>query len=81
MQRQKLWPSATASGGKEKMLSLGPFPGVSMAMARAKRDDARKLLLAGTDPSLQRKVDKIAAAQAAENTFALSPPTSREHEE
>ena len=37
--------------GKENMLALGSFPEVSLAAARTKRDDAKKLLAAGTDPS------------------------------
>lgn len=51
------------------MLSLGSFPEVSLARAREKRDAARKLLAEGKDPSQQRKLDKIAAATAANNTF------------
>jgi Arm DNA-binding domain len=51
------------------MLSLGAFPEVSLASARTKRDDARKLLAEGIDPSQQKKLDKIAAATAANNTF------------
>ena len=51
------------------MLALGSFPEVSLAAARTKRDDAKKLLASGIDPSTQRKLDKIAAAVAAANTF------------
>jgi len=55
--------------GKQKMLGLGSFPETSLASARAKRDDARKLLAQGIDPSQQRKLDKVAAATAANNLF------------
>jgi len=65
----KLWRFRYRFGGKENMLALGAFPEVSLAAARTKRDDARKLLSAGTDPSAQRKLDKVAAAVAAANTF------------
>ena len=51
------------------MLSLGRYPEVPLASARAKRDDARKLVAAGTDPSQQRTLDRIAAAAIARNTF------------
>jgi integrase len=51
------------------MLSLGTYPEVSLADARAKRDDARKLLHDGVDPSQQRKDAKAALAVAANNTF------------
>jgi integrase len=65
----KLWRLRYRFGGKQNMLSLGPFPEVSLATARSKRDDARKLLVQGIDPSQQRKLDKITAATAANNTF------------
>ena len=41
--------------GKEKRLSLGVFPDVSLSEARVKRDAARKLVAAGADPSDDRK--------------------------
>jgi integrase len=65
----KLWRFRYQFDRKEKMLSLGAFPEVSLASARTKRDDARKLVAEGKDPSLQKKLDKIAAATAANNTF------------
>jgi len=65
----KLWRLRYRFGGKQNMLSLGAFPEVPLASARAKRDDARKLVAAGTDPSQQKKQDKIAAELSAENTF------------
>ena len=42
--------------GKEKLLSFGTYPEVSLKDARGKRDEARKLLAAGVDPSENRKV-------------------------
>lgn len=65
----KLWRFRYQFGGKEKMLSLGAYPEVSLAEARDARDAARKLLASGIDPSQQRKLDKIAATTAAANTF------------
>jgi integrase len=67
----KLWRFRYRFGGKENMLSLGTFPEVSIADARAKRDDARKLLAKGENPSQQRKLDKITATTAANNTFGV----------
>jgi integrase len=55
--------------GKEKLLSFGSYPSTVLAEARAQRDDAKKLLERGADPSLRRKLDKIAAKNAANNTF------------
>ncbi|WP_328805480.1 phage integrase central domain-containing protein [Sphingomonas albertensis] len=41
--------------GKEKLLVLGSYPDVSLALAREHRDAASRLLKAGTDPSVDRK--------------------------
>ena len=46
--------------GKEKRLSLGVYPAVSLSDARRRRDEARVLVAAGTDPSEERKADKQA---------------------
>jgi integrase len=65
----KLWRFRYRFGGRANMLTFGAFPTVSLAAARSKRDDARKLLSDGADPSAKRKLDKIAAATTAQNTF------------
>ena len=64
----KLWRFAYRFGGKQKQLALGAHPAVTLAEARERRDAARKLLANGTDPGLQRRLEKIAAA-AGGNTF------------
>jgi hypothetical protein len=65
----KLWRFRYRFGGRANMLTFGAFPTVSLATARSKREDARKLLANGTDPSVKRKLDRIAAATTAQNTF------------
>ena len=45
------WRFAYRYGGKRKLLSLGVFPDVSLVDARERRDEARKLLASGVDPS------------------------------
>ena len=55
--------------GREKLLSLGTYPILSLADARIKRDEARKLLADGVDPSVQKKLDQIDAATKARMTF------------
>jgi hypothetical protein len=65
----KLWRFRYQFGGKEKMLSLGSFPEVSLASAREKRSEARKLVAEGRDPSQKKREDKLAAAVASRNTF------------
>lgn len=56
---------------KEKMRSLGKFPAVGLAEAKAARDDARKLLARGTDPGQKRRDDKAATLMAQENSFRV----------
>src|SRR5205807_10170071 len=48
--------------GKEKRLSLGVYPDVSLKDARDRRDASRKLLADGIDPSENRKAMKSARA-------------------
>jgi integrase len=55
--------------GKQKTSALGVWPEVELADARAKRDEARRLLAKGIDPAAQAKLDKITASVAAANTF------------
>ncbi|MFM7255925.1 MAG: tyrosine-type recombinase/integrase, partial [Betaproteobacteria bacterium] len=56
------WRWKYRAGGKEKRLSLGVYPDVSLREARLKRDEARKVLAAGSDPGEERKQAKRAAA-------------------
>lgn len=65
----KLWRLKYRFAGKEKLLSFGPYPVTTLVEARRKRDEAKRLLANGTDPSAQKRQDKIAAGTAARNTF------------
>jgi integrase len=51
----KLWRLAYRFGGKQKTLAFGVYPTVSLADARSRRDEAKKLLARSIDPSVQRK--------------------------
>jgi len=55
--------------GNERMLSLGTYPDVSLSAARQKRDEAKKLLAEGVDPSLHKQRTKYENAAAADLTF------------
>ncbi|MFC6486819.1 tyrosine-type recombinase/integrase [Nitratireductor sp. GCM10026969] len=57
----KLWRFRYEFGGKEKVLSIGAYPGVSLADARKARDEAKEALKTGRDPSVQKKLAKHAA--------------------
>lgn len=63
------WRFRYRFGDKEKMLSLGTYPDVSLKAAREAREDARKLLNRGIDPSVARQQEKQAKAEAGANTF------------
>ena len=52
--------------GREKLLSLGIYPDVSLKTARERRDDARKLIADGIDPSRKRRAAKRAVADTFE---------------
>lgn len=67
----KLWRMKYRFLGKERLLSFGAFPLFSITEARAKRDEAKKLLATGVDPSVKKKLDRIAAETGARNTFSL----------
>lgn len=67
----KLWRLAYRFGGKQKTLALGGYPAVSLAEARRERDEAKKLLAQGLDPSVQRKVEKQVGKTASESTFRI----------
>lgn len=55
--------------GREKLLSIGVYPDVSLAVARQKRDEARRSLAAGDDPGAIKKAEKQARKIATANTF------------
>ncbi|QDX26112.1 tyrosine-type recombinase/integrase [Sphingomonas suaedae] len=55
--------------GKQKTLAFGVWPETGLAEARAERDAARKVLARGDDPAERIKLDRIAAAVAASNSF------------
>lgn len=54
----KWWRFRYNFEGKPKLLSLGVYPDVSLAQARKRCEDARKLVADGVDPSAKRKSDK-----------------------
>jgi len=58
----RYWRQAYRFAGKQKLLALGVYPDTSLRQAREKRDAARKLIAAGTDPAEQRKGEKLATS-------------------
>lgn len=67
----KLWQLRYRYLEKENILSFGKYPLVSLLDAREKRDEAKRLLIAGINPSTKRKEEKILAITEARTTFRL----------
>ncbi len=67
----KWWRFRYRFAGKYKSLSMGVYPDVSLAKARERREEARKLLADGIDPSENRKAQKSAKADRAANSFEV----------
>ena len=65
----KLWHLRYRIEGKERTASLGKYPEVSLAEAREKRDQMRKLVANGIDPVQSQKADKEAKKLAQTNSF------------
>ncbi len=65
----KYWNLKYRVSGKEKKLSFGVYPDISLADARAKREEARKVIASGDDPSEVKKLEKMAKKISIENTF------------
>ena len=55
----KWWRFKYRFGGKEKLLSFGTYPQVSLKDARDDRDNAKKLLRNHIDPAIERKAGKV----------------------
>ena len=66
---RKYWRLRYWQGGKEKSLSMGVYPSVSLKEARAKRDEQRKLLDANLDPSAERKAASLRKKLSVANSF------------
>ena len=65
----KGWRFRYRFDGKPKMLSLGTYPDIPLTEARLKRDEAKKLVVAGINPSDVRKREKLAREEERGNTF------------
>lgn len=67
----RLWRLKFRFRGIEKKLALGQYPEVSLKEARAKRDEARRLLASGVDPAAAKRHAAIEATISAATTFKL----------
>ncbi len=67
----KWWRLKYRYNGKEKRLSLGVYPDVSLKMARERRDEMRKLLANDVDPSSNRQAVKASRSDEQANSFEV----------
>ena len=67
----RLWRMNYRFAGKQKTLSYGPYPQVTLSEVRTKHQDARKLLSKGTDPAVQAMLEKLTRTVSNNNTFGL----------
>ncbi len=64
------WRLRYRFAGKQKGLSLGVYPDVSLKQARAQQDMFRSMLANGTDPSEHRKAERQADREAKDREAA-----------
>ncbi len=62
----RLWRFRYRLGGVEKLLTLGAYPDVPLRRAREKREDARKLVADGIDPSAKRQAERATQVETFE---------------
>lgn len=67
----KFWRLAYRYAGKQKTLALGVYPTISLAVARERREEARKLLANNVDPSDTKKAQKDAIQAKEVNSFEI----------
>lgn len=58
----RLWRFKYIFEGREKLISVGRYPDVPLKLARDRRDDARRKVAAGIDPSAERQASRAAHA-------------------
>ena len=68
----KLWRFKYRFGGKYKLLALGVYPEISLLDARQKRDEVRRQLAKGIDPSAIRKAQKQAKTEETETVEVIA---------
>lgn len=65
----KYWRYRYRYAGKPTMLTLGEYPAMRLADARAARDKARALLRGGANPVQVAQAERLALVEGTQNTF------------
>ena len=76
----KLWQHKYRFLGKERLISYGRYPEVSLVQARGKRDATRQTLLDGKDPAVVKRIEQVERETKARNTFGLIAAEYLEHQ-
>lgn len=75
----KYWRLKYRVAGKEKLLAVGVYPSVTLADARVRREDAKRVLAAGGDPGQEKLEEKRAKVMAVTNSFEKLAREWHEH--
>ncbi len=75
----RYWRMKYRYAGKEKLLSIGVYPDVTLAEARDKRTQAKRILAAGDEPSEVKQAEREAKNLAVNNSFELLALEWHEH--
>lgn len=67
----KIWNLAYRFAGKQKKLTIGHYPEISLQLARQRRQEAKAMLQKEIDPSEHKQRVKLIKAEANAHTFAL----------
>ena len=67
----KIWHFRYYWAGKQKRMSFGSYPQLGLRDARTKRDEARALIAQGTNPSEQRKQQRLAVRISSDHAFEV----------
>lgn len=65
----RLWRMAYRFNGKQKLLSFGAYPALSLADARVRRETAKRHIANGLDPAVQKRIEEAAALDEDRKTF------------
>lgn len=76
----RYWRLRYRFNGKQKTLAIGVYPDVSLKQAREAREEARKLISQGTDPSEVKKIQKAKNLLNDSNTFSCLAREWWEHQ-
>ena len=67
----KWWRLKYRFQGKEKRISLGTYPTIGLKEARERREDTKKILANGIDPSAQRQAIKVSTTSIDKDSFEV----------